>query len=120
MTYWPLEDADPAAFQVDEELLAEFHMSARHLAHLLTLELRSSGERKILKCHEDVSEALRRVIPPSEPKACDSPDWYAAGVIGSVAMLTGIDIVTDEACAPGEWRLVRAADDSLVQEDVIR
>jgi hypothetical protein len=94
-------------------------MTAEQLACLLTVKLRSRGEREILKCHEDVSEALGRVIPPAEPKRYEPPDWYAAGVIGSLAMLTGIDVVTDETCAPGEWRLVRESDDSLVQGGVI-
>ena len=65
-------------------------MTAEHLAHLLTLELRCRGERRILKCHEDVSEALRLVIPPPEPKPCEPPDWYAAGMVGDgVAMRLG-------------------------------
>jgi hypothetical protein len=89
-------------------------VTAEGVAGLLTLELRRRGERKILKCHQDVSEALRRVIPPHEPDPYEPP-WFTAGVIGSLAMLTGIDVVTDEDCAPGEWRLVREADDSLVQ-----
>jgi hypothetical protein len=93
-------------------------MGADHLADLLTVQLRCRSERTVLKCHQDVPEALRRVIPPHEPAPYEPP-WFTAGVIGSLAMLTGIDVVIDEDCAPGEWRLVRASDDSVVQEGVI-
>jgi hypothetical protein len=89
-----------------------FRWTPAELAEELTGYLWRGGERKLLVCHPSVASAVRDLIPPEPAWPLGLNPSISPGP--AIAMLTGIDLIIKDEYGEGEWRLIRARDNSMI------